>query len=32
MNQMEKQTVEWKKEWKNDFLKEIASFANTDGG
>lgn len=29
---METQTVEWKREWKDEFLKEIASFANTDGG
>ena len=30
--EMERQTVEWKREWKDEFLKEIASFANTDGG
>lgn len=29
---MEKQTVEWKREWKDEFLKEIAGFANADGG
>ena len=29
---MESQTVEWKKEWKDEFLKEIVAFANTDGG
>lgn len=29
---MERQKIEWKREWKDEFLKEIASFANTDGG
>lgn len=30
--EMETQTVEWKREWRDEFLKEIAGFANTDGG
>lgn len=29
---MERQNVEWKREWKDDNLKEIAGFANASGG
>lgn len=29
---METQNIEWKKEWKDEFLKEVVAFANTNGG
>lgn len=32
MFELESQNIEYKIEWKEDFLRQIASFANTDGG
>ncbi len=29
---MEKQNLEWKRQWKDDFMKSICGFANTSGG
>tara|TARA_B100000678_G_C18207418_1_gene501959 strand:- start:429 stop:1754 length:1326 start_codon:yes stop_codon:yes gene_type:complete len=29
---MEQQNIEWKESWKDDYLKTIAAFANTEGG
>lgn len=29
---MEDQVTEWKESWKDDYLKQIASFCNTEGG
>jgi ATP-dependent DNA helicase RecG len=32
MNQGEKQNIEWKESWRDDYLKTICAFANTEGG
>ena len=29
---IENENVEWKERWKDDYLKQICSFANTKGG
>ena len=32
MNDKEKQNIEWKETWKEDYLKWICGFANAQGG
>ncbi|MBA3018736.1 MAG: ATP-binding protein [Proteobacteria bacterium] len=32
MKNIESQTVEYKQSWRNDCLKVVAAFANSDGG
>ena len=32
MKELERQNLEWKRQWKDDFLKSICGLANTSGG
>jgi ATP-dependent DNA helicase RecG len=32
MTQKEKQNIEWKESWRDDYLKTVCAFANTEGG